>query len=237
MGQSAAARGKHFYAKDHLGSIRDVLDQAGNTVVSYDYDPYGELTNTPPTVPEFGYAGMQYHAGSGLYLTLYRAYDPQTGRWLSRDPIGEAGGINLYGYVEGNPVAWVDPTGEFLSSPELVRLVFIAIGIINVYIDNTMGPPPNVPRTPATTPGVPGWGLPDPSKNPAPVNSPRTPVVQKPPSTPGPRPIPPVPAVNPGICWWRVLGGVTAALYSSRTGGKCVNGCCEDEQNCRPSAQ
>jgi RHS repeat-associated protein len=54
---------------------------------------------------------MQYHAQSGLYLTKYRFYDPQTGRWLSRDPIGEEGGFNLYGYVVGDPVNWIDPEG------------------------------------------------------------------------------------------------------------------------------
>jgi RHS repeat-associated protein len=54
---------------------------------------------------------MQYHAPSGLYLTKYRVYDPKDGRWLSRDPIGEAGGINLYAYVGGNPISFIDPLG------------------------------------------------------------------------------------------------------------------------------
>jgi RHS repeat-associated protein len=54
---------------------------------------------------------MQYHAPSGLYLTKYRVYDPNEGRWLSRDPIGAAGGINLSAYVGGNPVSFVDPLG------------------------------------------------------------------------------------------------------------------------------
>ena len=58
-----------------------------------------------------GYAGMYYHARSGLYLTHFRAYDPRLGRWLSRDPIWEAGGVNLYGYVGGDPIGWVDSEG------------------------------------------------------------------------------------------------------------------------------
>jgi RHS repeat-associated protein len=106
---------KEYYAKDHLGSIRDVLDEKGNLLARYDYDPYGNLINKPAQQPEFGYAGMHYHAPSGLYLTKYRAYDPQSGRWLSRDPIEEAGGINLYAYVEGNPVSFVDPLGLFVT--------------------------------------------------------------------------------------------------------------------------
>ena len=52
-----------------------------------------------------------YHADSGLYLTRYRAYDPRTARWLSRDPIGFRGGANPYAYVEGDPVNYRDPTG------------------------------------------------------------------------------------------------------------------------------
>ncbi|QXP85201.1 RHS repeat-associated core domain-containing protein [Methylococcus sp. Mc7] len=63
------------------------------------------------TQTDRGYAGMFRHAQSGLYLTLYRAYDPRTGRWLSRDPIGEAGGVNLYAYVGNNPVTLADPDG------------------------------------------------------------------------------------------------------------------------------
>ncbi|MDR2260520.1 MAG: RHS repeat-associated core domain-containing protein [Azoarcus sp.] len=102
---------REYYARDHPGSVRDVLDQQGNVTASFDYDPYGKLINSPATLPEFGYAGMQFHAPSGLYLTKYRAYEPQTGRWLSRDPIEEMGGGNLYAYVEGNPVSWDDPLG------------------------------------------------------------------------------------------------------------------------------
>ncbi|GHU24262.1 hypothetical protein AGMMS50243_27130 [Betaproteobacteria bacterium] len=106
------------YRYDALGNL--IEDEAHTyqwdmenrlTGIGYDYDPYGSLINNPTSAPEFGYAGMQYHQPSGLYLTKYRAYDPRTGRWLSRDPIGEAGGLNLYGYVGGNPVSFVDPLG------------------------------------------------------------------------------------------------------------------------------
>lgn len=48
---------------------------------------------------------------SDLVLTLYRAYDPELGRWLSRDPLQEQAGLNLYGYVGGDPIRLFDPYG------------------------------------------------------------------------------------------------------------------------------
>jgi RHS repeat-associated protein len=57
---------------------------------------------------------------TGFYLTHYRFYDPNTGRWVNRDPIGERGGLNLYGYVGGNPVNFVDQDG---LSPEDVQKI------------------------------------------------------------------------------------------------------------------
>ncbi|WP_198159255.1 RHS repeat-associated core domain-containing protein, partial [Methylomonas lenta] len=64
-----------------------------------------------PITPDFLYAGMFNIQGVGLHLTNYRAYDPDTGRWVSRDPIEENGGINLYTYVLNNPLRYIDPLG------------------------------------------------------------------------------------------------------------------------------
>ncbi len=50
---------------------------------------------------------------TGLYYCQNRYYDPANGRWLTRDPIGYAGGVNLYGYCGGGPVGAVDPEGLF----------------------------------------------------------------------------------------------------------------------------
>jgi RHS repeat-associated protein len=73
--------------------------------------PYGAAIQASGQISSnFRCAGMFYHQDSGLYLTHYRAYDPQTGRWLSRDPVGELD-VNLYTYADGNPISRVDPTG------------------------------------------------------------------------------------------------------------------------------
>jgi RHS repeat-associated protein len=101
-----------YYATDHLGSVREVKNLAtGQTVAAADYSPYGATTaQTGSLTPARGFAGLWRHP-SGLYLTHFRAYSPTIGRWLSRDPIAEAGGVNLYAYLGGNPISRIDPTG------------------------------------------------------------------------------------------------------------------------------
>lgn len=102
-----------YYEVDQIGSVRGAISfPGGSKVASYDYDPYGNPTASSGRLTvDHRFAGMLYHGMSGIYLTNYRAYDPKSARWLSRDPIREAGGINIYAYVGGNPISYVDPTG------------------------------------------------------------------------------------------------------------------------------
>jgi RHS repeat-associated protein len=104
---------KLVYMPDQLGSVRDVLDATtGNRVASYDFSPYGSVTQSSVTNgTDYQYAGLFYHAPSGLNLATYRAMDGITGRFMNRDPLGEDGGVNLYAYVGGNPVNSIDPSG------------------------------------------------------------------------------------------------------------------------------
>jgi RHS repeat-associated protein len=77
---------------------------------------------------DFGFTGHYHHAPSGLSLAPYRAYSSEMGRWLSRDPIGEEGGINLYGYVNNNPVGAIDPEGA--SSTLVTGAIGAGIGAL-----------------------------------------------------------------------------------------------------------
>jgi RHS repeat-associated protein len=89
-----------------------MTDGAGTLMARYDYDPYGQRAKLAGAEDvDFGYTGHYDHAPSGLNLTLYRAYNPAFGRWLSRDPIGESEGPNLYAYVSNSPVAHRDLLG------------------------------------------------------------------------------------------------------------------------------
>lgn len=102
----------YYYSRDHLGSIREVTDGTGTIQACYDYDPYGRRTKVSGDLDsDFGFTGHYYHAPSGLHLTLYRAYDADLGRWLSRDPSGEQSGLNLYAYVGNNTPNSIDPDG------------------------------------------------------------------------------------------------------------------------------
>jgi RHS repeat-associated protein len=102
----------YYYTHDHLGSIREVTNSAGEVLARYDYDPYGKRTVLPSKVQvDFGFSGHYHHTPSGLSLTLYRAYNPELGRWISRDPIGEKAGVNLYQDVQNDPINRVDPLG------------------------------------------------------------------------------------------------------------------------------
>jgi len=107
---------KFFYTRDHLGSVRELVNNGGTVQATYDYDPYGRRTKVSGAWDTVvGYTGHHWQERSRLYLTWYRQYDPNLGRWLSRDPIGEGGGMNLYGYVLNNPINFYDPDGLFLQ--------------------------------------------------------------------------------------------------------------------------
>jgi RHS repeat-associated protein len=78
----------YFYGIDQLGSVRRAFASTSNAP-AYGYDPYGNALQGGAPLTDFGFAGMFFHADSGLYLTLARAYDPSASRWLSRDPLSE----------------------------------------------------------------------------------------------------------------------------------------------------
>jgi RHS repeat-associated protein len=123
--EAGPATGSFFYTRDHLGSIRELIDGSGNLRARYAYDPYGRTKLTGDMETDFGFAGMFWTAEANLALTQFRAYDPELGRWLSRDPLGGAElsqGPNLYAYVANEPVSRIDPEGLCFTSVDCACL-------------------------------------------------------------------------------------------------------------------
>ena len=90
---------------DHLGSVRLVVNATSGVSQRIDYDEFGVVTlDTTPGFQPFGFAGGLYDADTGLVRFGARDYDAETGRWTAKDPIGQVGGINVYNYVDNNPL-------------------------------------------------------------------------------------------------------------------------------------
>jgi RHS repeat-associated protein len=109
---ASGATANFYYMLDHLGSIQEMTDASGAVRAAYAYEPFGNRTKLSGDLDvDFGYTGHYRHVRSGLNLAPYRAYDSATGRWISRDPIAEDGGLNMYGYVGNSPTNRSDPLG------------------------------------------------------------------------------------------------------------------------------
>ncbi len=131
-----------YYGVDQIGSVRRAFTSP-TSAASYGYDLYGQSLGVTPTT-DMGFDGMFRHGPSGLYLTWFRAYDPGTGRWLSRDPLGEGTGRggNLYPYVGGNPVGFRDTTGLFPTPPGAAEAIYSFLGLYAPPIGDAACPLP-----------------------------------------------------------------------------------------------
>lgn len=133
VSRNVTGYGNTLYAFDERGSVAHRTYQDGHLVSSDLYDAWGQKRAGAADAFGFGgQAGYYTDTETGLVLCTNRHYDPQSGRFLTRDPIGSAGGINLYSYTQNNPVNGMDPDG-FHAAPLLFT-----------------------PATSATTPAAPG---------------------------------------------------------------------------------
>jgi RHS repeat-associated protein len=107
----------YHFQYDGNGNVTEITDLSGNRAASYRYDAFG---NTLVATGSYA-ASNNYRfstkpldgevTNAPLYYYAYRFYDPVTGRWPSRDPIGEKGGVNLYGFIENIPISNIDIWG------------------------------------------------------------------------------------------------------------------------------
>ena len=116
-----------YYHSDANGNVTAIINQSTNLVAQYRYDPFGNLVAQTGPLAEgnlYRFSSKEFHQASGLYYYGYRFYDPNLQRWLNRDPIGEVGGINLYGFVQNNPVDYQDSFGMYVGGGAAVCQTF-----------------------------------------------------------------------------------------------------------------
>ncbi|MBT2757912.1 RHS repeat protein [Mesobacillus foraminis] len=112
--------GKIYYVhKNHRGDILSITDENRNKVATYKYGPWGEFLGKTGTVDiPIRYAGYYFDYETGLYYLKARYYNPEFGRFLTKDDISygeitEPLSLNPYAYVHGNPISLVDPDGNY----------------------------------------------------------------------------------------------------------------------------
>lgn len=121
----------YYFQNDHMGTPQQLVTQEGAMAWRAKAEAFGVSTIDPSStiVNNLRFAGQYYDAESELHYNWNRYYDPKTGRYISSDPIGLAGGLNTYGYVAANPLRFIDPAGlsicpEFLAN----QCFFVADG-------------------------------------------------------------------------------------------------------------
>jgi len=107
--------GIYYVVCDHLGTPQQIVNSSGVVVWKAAYQPFGKAQILIETITcNIRFKGQYSDAETGLHYNVKRYYNPLTGMYLTPDPIGLEGGINLYPYVKNNPINYIDPTGEFI---------------------------------------------------------------------------------------------------------------------------
>jgi RHS repeat-associated protein len=103
-----------YYHADGNGNITSLIATNSVILARYLYDPYGNTLSQNGSLADanlYRFSSKEWHGASGLVYYGYRFYAPEWQRWVNRDPIGEAGGANLFGYIYNKPLSLVDPRG------------------------------------------------------------------------------------------------------------------------------
>jgi RHS repeat-associated protein len=103
-----------YYSHDGLGSVATLThyeDDENHQPIRYRYSAFGAIVQGDFTNNPYGYTSRRFDHENGFYHYHFRKYDPVTGNWLTPDPIGIMGGINLYRFVQNNPVNYRDWLG------------------------------------------------------------------------------------------------------------------------------
>ncbi len=101
----------YYYHFDGLGSVIALSDSNGDLVEIYSYDVFGDPNRISSVSNPHLFTGRRYDSETDLYFYRARYYNPAIGRFMQTDPIDYEDGLNVYTYVQNNPVRWADPYG------------------------------------------------------------------------------------------------------------------------------
>ncbi len=130
----------YHYHLDHLGTPRELTNEAGKIVWKAKYKTYGNLAlkEVDEIENHLRFQGQYFDEETGLHYNRFRYYSPDTGQFINQDPIGLLGGLNNYQYAP-NPIAWIDPLG--LSCKEVDQIqktVFAGHGSIDPNVQHVV---------------------------------------------------------------------------------------------------
>jgi len=132
-----------WFLTDHLGSVRDIMNNSGTIVYHADYDAFGNITYEVDSGNRalVGYAGYQWDAGISLFYCNNRWLNPVTQQWMENDPSGfAAGDPNLRRDVWNSPTNGTDPSGLKEKNRDFFTWTADTIGTDNVLsLDNVLG--------------------------------------------------------------------------------------------------
>jgi RHS repeat-associated protein len=103
----------YYVHNDHLGTPQVMTDENGGVAWRAMYDPFGDASVDVASTAALNvrFPGQYFDQETGLHYNYFRYYDPDTGRYITSDPIGLDGGLNTYIYVNANPLRFTDPRG------------------------------------------------------------------------------------------------------------------------------
>lgn len=145
----------YYYHVDHLGTPQAMTNSARTVVWKANYEPFGKATVTTSIIENnLRLPGQYFDRETNLHYNYFRDYEPTTGRYPQADPIGLAGGLNVYAYGLNNPLTYTDPFG--LAPPPICN----GPDCVNPPYDPTAGgprpsPQPSSDRKPPREPGQP----------------------------------------------------------------------------------
>ena len=112
----------YYYLNNAHGDVTALINSTGDIVNSYKYDAFGNTVESVENIQNrFRYAGEQFDPVTGQYYLRARFYNPIVGRFTQEDTY-RGDGLNLYSYVQNNPVKYIDPSGYSCESKKMYIL-------------------------------------------------------------------------------------------------------------------